>query len=105
MSIATIPLNFMGHDFIAEVEYQVTYAGHPGTNPSLDYPGDPPEPPEYEVDELILYRDDGSDAPPRFCVSGKLLQHLAYKCETIVDKIFEHIEERDFCDYDDDGMY
>lgn len=33
-----------------EVEVEFTLkGGHPGTAPSLSYPGDPPEPPELEI--------------------------------------------------------
>jgi hypothetical protein len=35
-----------------EWDYTITSHGSPGTSPSLNYPGDPPEPPEFDL-ELI----------------------------------------------------
>jgi hypothetical protein len=36
-------------DFTISFDYEVTSNGHPGTAPSLSHPGDPPEPPEFDI--------------------------------------------------------
>lgn len=51
-----VPLNFMGFDFVAVVDYDVTSYGAPASWSS--YGGDPEEPPEWEVDSIELFRDD-----------------------------------------------
>lgn len=40
-----VSLNFMGEDFVADIDYRVTSYGSPPNMGSLSYPGDPGEPP------------------------------------------------------------
>lgn len=44
-------------NFVVEWDYDITASGSSGTAPSLNYPGDPPEPCEYEIEVLTLYRE------------------------------------------------
>jgi hypothetical protein len=36
-----------------DVELKMTYKGHPTVLPSLNYPGDPPEPPEFDLIKMV----------------------------------------------------
>lgn len=39
------------------VEYTVTYWGYPGSGPSFSGPGDPPEPPEFEINKITFEQE------------------------------------------------
>jgi hypothetical protein len=52
-----ICLNFMGEDFIADVDYDIKSYGSPAHMGSLSYAGDPGDPPEFEVNSITLRRD------------------------------------------------
>jgi hypothetical protein len=45
-----------GEELIAEIV--IDYGGHPGTMPSLYYPGDPPEGAEYHLESPVKCEDD-----------------------------------------------
>ena len=77
------------------IEVDVISWGHPGTAPSLSYPGDPPEGVELDfttpkrcqnddMDELCIHRegDDGEDFPAAFL-------------EKFDDKVYEYFNEYD----------
>ena len=40
-------------EIAVDVDLKMTYKGHPGTAPSLSYPGDPPEPPEFDLIKMV----------------------------------------------------
>lgn len=42
------------------IEFEVMSWGRPGVRPSLHHPGDPPEPPEFEVINIVR-TDNGND--------------------------------------------
>ena len=68
-------------DCIVTVEFKITHASHGGTAPSLSYPGEPPEGPEWEISKITLTRD----AP-------KVEDQIALECP---DWLREAIEESD----------
>jgi hypothetical protein len=84
--MTTIPLQFLGEDFILEAEYRVTYWGAPATY------YDPPEGPEFEITSLFLIRDNLGEEGPAFAVTGALFSCLA-KLPKLTDKICEEIWE------------
>jgi hypothetical protein len=69
-----IPINFMGEDFIAVVDYRVTSYGAPESWSS--YGGDPAEPPEWEVDSIVLCWDRIGGLGSEFEATGELFDHL-----------------------------
>jgi hypothetical protein len=94
-----VGLTFMGFDFCAEVGYRVTNYGSPAHMGSLSYPGDPGDPPEWEIESIWLYRDVPLTAEehrrriiktPVFVATGALFDCLA-NLETINNKICEEI--------------
>lgn len=52
MSDLTIILTLDDNDVECCVDYTVTSSGNSGTAASLSYPGDPPEPPEWELNSI-----------------------------------------------------
>lgn len=52
-----VGLTFMGFDFVADVDYLVTYWGCDAHYGSPTYPGHPGEPPEWKINSIKLYRD------------------------------------------------
>jgi hypothetical protein len=118
MPCVQIPIIFMGEDFIAEVDYTVTSRGHPGTLPSLSYPGDPPEGPEYDVNTIEIFQDlpgfsfcfdklgrvhaSQNEERPRHLVTGAFFDYMAYNNQRITDWICDDIRDYDpEPDYDD----
>jgi hypothetical protein len=103
-----VSLTFMGFDFIADVDYRILSYGSPAHMGSLSYPGDPGDPPEWEINSIVLYRDEpppehlcGITSPP-FEATGALFDVLA-NLDKINDAICEEIAERgrEPPDYDD----
>jgi hypothetical protein len=103
-----VSLTFMGFDFIADVDYRILSYGSPAHMGSLSYPGDPGDPPEWEINSIVLYRDVpppehlcGITSPP-FEATGALFDCLA-NLDKINDAICQEIAERgrEPPDYDD----
>jgi hypothetical protein len=92
-----VSLNFFGEDFIADIDYRVTSYGSPAHMGSLSYPGDPGDPPEWEITSIWLYRDAPMTAAelqgklittPIFVATGAL-----FDCLANLDKINDAISE------------
>lgn len=47
-------------DVDVSIEFEVTSWGSPGVGPSLSYPGDPPDPPEFDIIKVERL-DTGAD--------------------------------------------
>jgi len=79
----TICFSILSTDLAAQVEFRITTPSHPGTPPSLSYPGDPPEGCEFEVDSITLHHDlpgklsDPIDLPPWLYTAIEESQKLA----------------------------
>lgn len=62
------PMSFDREDVTIDVvvELTCTYKGHPGRGPSLDGPGDPPEPPEFDakVTKAVLTNPETMEETP-----------------------------------------
>lgn len=86
-----ICLNFMGEDFIADVDFDIDSYGSPAHMGSLTYPGDPGDPPEFTIMSIHLRRDLSGGAPaPEFEATGALFDCLCDN-ERIGDAICEAI--------------
>lgn len=90
-----ILLNFMGEEFVAEVDYRVTFWGE------LASRDDPGAGPEWEIDSIYLYRDVSffEPEPPWFEATGALFCVLA-NLEKINDAICESVYEDQYDNYD-----
>ena len=97
----TFHVEIMGFDFVADVDYTVTSYG---TCDSWYEPGDPCE---FEVNSIVLYRDEpltveerksGFIKTPQFEATGALFQVIE---ELLSEKIAEQIYEDGPPDYDD----
>jgi len=90
-----ISLNFMGYDFIVEVDYEVTSYGSPEA--WTQYGGDPSEPPEYEINSIFLYQDFPADTslPLRGPLRGPAVEATGalFDCLSNLDKICEALEQ------------
>lgn len=105
-----VPLNFMGEDFVADVDYDVTSYGTPAHMGSLSYPGDPGDPPEFEILSITLRRDLPGRTnesmrfvyprAPEFEATGALFDCLCEN-EKITDAICEAIVTDGPPDFDD----
>ncbi len=80
-------LNFMGEDFIAKIEFEVT---SPPRAAIIDhvYGGEPPEGPEWDVDSIHLMQDFPGHSGAPFEATGALFNHL---CEFFSDDIAQYI--------------
>lgn len=83
----TIPITILGAEFVAEVEFEITSHGHGGTPPSMNYPGDPPEPAEFDIKSVYLRRDDVENAPNLTLPSW--LDDLITESDAVNEKIQE----------------
>lgn len=83
-------INFMGHDFEVEIDYEVTDWG---SKSIIDYNwgGDPGWGPEWDIETIIL-REDKEDMGPPFEATGKLFQILANNTK-INEAILEGIND------------
>lgn len=52
MAIATVTI--LETNFDVEYEFDITTHGNGGTAPSMTYPGDPPEPAEFDIEVLSI---------------------------------------------------
>ena len=104
MPSITHRFSILGVPLEADVDYTVTYRGHPGVGPSLSYPGDPPEPPEWNVDAVRLRRTDTTGStdldPDLEC--PQWLRTALEESEDVQMAIYEQIDEEDRHGYDDD---
>ncbi len=100
-----IPFTIMGFDFIAEVDWTLTYRGSPGRlygPPENCYP---PEDPEWTINSITLYNEDSS-LGQGFDATGELFFALADSRkidEAILDYIYENGEDEDV--YPDEDYY
>lgn len=88
-------INFMGHEFEAEIEYNVT---DPGGKAIIDYNhgGDPGWDPEWDIEAIYLCEDKGwSDLGPTFEATGKLFSVLA-NSQKINDAIINDIVSSEY---------
>jgi hypothetical protein len=113
-----VGITFMGFDFVADVDYCVTSYGSPAHMGSLSYPGDPGDPPEWEITSIVLSRDEPMiagpgilgpsslirKAVPAFEATGALFDCLA-NLDKINDAICEEISASGPPDYSDDDNY
>ena len=97
--MSAFSITLTGFDFIADVDYDVTSYGCPAQTygpPENCYPA---EGPEWVVNSITLYRDEGKDVEtPGFEATGMLEWVLA---DYFADKIAEQIAENgpeDYCD-------
>ena len=96
-----LPLNFMGEDFIAEIDYTVTHRGCAAQTygpPENCYPA---EGPEWDVDSIVLWRDTSEGFSGGFEATGELFNALS---EHFSDQISEAINSAESYDgdyYDD----
>jgi hypothetical protein len=96
-----VGISFMGFDFIADVDYRVTSYGSPAHMGSLSYPGDPGDPPEWEIERITLQRDVTGPFCPEFVATGALFDCLA-ELDAVKDAIMQDIAEYDGPDERDD---
>jgi hypothetical protein len=89
-------INFLDTAYIVEYDYTVTYAGSPGVNPSLEYPGEPPEAMEFEVTVLSIREDAPGDTGERLELPEWLKERLAVEIGADED-VYAVIEQREFC--------
>jgi hypothetical protein len=81
--------NFMGEDFIAQIEYRVSYFGCRGRISGPPERCFPDEPAEFEIDNIELWPDLGvKPQTPGFLATGALFDSL---CEFFFDRVETHI--------------
>ena len=88
-------INFMGHEFEAEIEYCVT---DPGGKAIIDYNngGDSGWGPEWDIENIYLREDKGwGDLGPTFEATGKLFSVLANSTK-INDAVMNDIVSWDY---------
>lgn len=105
MTTATTGLNFMGADFVAEIELTIT---SPATRQTFDDPGWGPD---FEIESITLREERFQMQPPAYWVlgppfeaTGALFQVLATSRaidEAILSAIQDESETDDLFSYDD----
>lgn len=103
-------LNFMGADFVAEVDWTLTYEGHPGQTYGPPENCFPPEDPEWDINSITLhecrYEQNAQGRVyreylgPPFEATGKLFTCLA-SSRTIDEAILEYLSNNSGDYYDD----
>jgi hypothetical protein len=84
-------LDMMGFEWVVEIDYRVTSYGCSAQTYGPPENCWPAEEPEWEVESITLYRDEGKDViTPSFEATGALFDVL---CEHFDDKIAETICE------------
>lgn len=78
-------------NFVVEWDFDITTHGNGGTAPSLSYPGDPPEPCEFDIEVLALYKEHD----PKEIEFPNWLKDLvtAYLYER--DDVNQHVQQAD----------
>jgi hypothetical protein len=92
-----------GNDLEVEWDYKITTHGNGGVLPSMNYPGDPPEPAEFDIEILGLEfpkqaADIVLDMPT--WLSDLIATHL-YERDDINEIVQKADQERGSYDYDD----
>jgi hypothetical protein len=88
----TRSFNFMGFDFLAEIEYRVTYWGCPAKTygpPENCYPA---EAPEWEVESIAIWLDIPGEDYPMHETTGKLLEHLSNYFSFMIEEAIDEYE-------------
>ena len=92
-----------GFDYNVSYDFKITAHGNHGVAPSLSYPGDPPEPPEFEIEVIDLRVDTQEGLGP----SLELPAWLKSQLETYLSEngdVFQAVcEADDNSDYGDDS--
>src|SRR5208282_3268347 len=91
----TIYLDILGCNFMAEVEYRVTSKGCPEQGPSYSSGGEPAEPPEWEIEEIGLYRLAADDKGPLWLEVPKWLFNIVAGSYEVNQAIIEEIADED----------
>lgn len=96
MSVAS--LEICGVEFLAEYEFTITAHGNPGSRPTLEHPGDAPEPAEFDI-EVHSLRFDDAKQPAELEMPKWLKETIETHLHDRAD-IVEIVQE---ADSDDDG--
>ena len=80
------------------IEFEMTYSGAPMVMPSLNYPGDPPEPPEFELVAAHTLKTD-EEIKPGHALWGALEETFGGD-ETLFEKMANiaqsYVNDEDF---------
>jgi len=87
-----VPFHIMGFDFIADIDWTLTYPGCPARTYGPPEDCYPAEDPEWEINSITLHRDTYGDLGPGFEATGELF-YLLTKSRRIDEAILEHIWE------------
>lgn len=95
MAFTSTYINFMGFDFLLEVDFDITYRGCRATY------WDIAEDPEWEIENIVM-RLDGTGAP--FEATGKLFECLAEsrQMDAAILKYLDDTNDLDWLEYDED---
>lgn len=86
------------------IEFEVTSWGSPSCGPSLTYPGDPPEPPEFDIIRIERFYADGENAPGEDIthIFNTLSEEYHQKIwELVFQRVCEIEQDRSYYDYED----
>lgn len=88
-----------GTDFVADVDYRVTYKGCRAQMPSLASAGRPAEAPEFEITRVVLCKDVSHDSLEyqQPVETPKWLQELIENSDELSDLIVDEIREGAGC--------
>lgn len=75
------------------IEFEITSWGSPGCGPSLTYPGDPPEPPEFDI--IKVERLDNNE---------DITDEVMNMSDADLQKVYELVFQR-VCEIDEDRAY
>jgi hypothetical protein len=84
-------------NFVVEYVFEITARGSPGCPPSLNYPGDPPEGAEFEIEVVALYDGDKELDVPQWLMTI-IEEHLSERDD--INEVVQQSEyEQDYGDY------
>jgi hypothetical protein len=80
------------------IEFEVTHWGSSGVGPSLNYPGDPPEPAEFYIAKVVRLDNEKDITSEVDALPEKSRQKIE---ELVFNRVCEIAEDRDSYDYDE----
>jgi hypothetical protein len=92
MSFTTVPISFMGFDFMLELDFDITYRGGPATYWNA------PEDPEWNIEQIVLRNESGAG----FEATERLFDVLATFADAAILKYLDDSNDLDWLEYDED---
>lgn len=89
-----ITVTILEENFDVEYDFDITSHGSPGVSPSLNYPGDPPEAPEFDLEILAIYKPKNKEPLEIPSWLKDLLLEYLYNSDLVLEAVYEATQDR-----------